>query len=513
MVSPPASQAAGEAQVAGAQPAAPPSGPSEVAPAAKPSGASRIPEKLSLQDAFVLALKGNKDIQIAYYAADAAQQGIGSAKGEFDPRFFVDFARGRSSLFELTDVVTPSNASLGALATGIRQRVPTGTTLELSTSTDYERDRDPTTELNPLYNSDVTISVRQDLLKSFGIDINRTSILIAQNNWRVSKEDLRNALIENLFQVESAYWDLYFAYADLKVREQQVKRVNELVRTAEAQVEVGVKAPRDVDRARTSAATQSVSIINAQNSITRVKHRLLRLLGMLDVESAEAEFGLSDAPSPEQFDTTVQEAVEIALKSEPDYARAQYELENARLREQFAGNQRLPLLQLYGDYGLMGTGQGLGSDFDTIGERDYNQWQVGLHFEVPIPNRTARSDYARAQIERRQAQVRVQSAVSALTRDLADAISDLRSAQGRTEKAHEARILAESLLRAEERSYSLGRTESLDVLTAQEALATAERDEVRAQTDCVVALANLFRVQGVLLDKKGIQFVPSEAGR
>jgi outer membrane protein TolC len=64
--------------------------------------------------------------------------------------------------------------------------------------------------------------------------------------------------------------------------------------------------------------------------------------------------------------------------------------------------------------------------------------------------------------------------------------------------------LAERLLRAEEKYFSLGRSNSLDVLDAQAALAGAERDVILARTDYASALANLFRVQGDFLARKGI---------
>ena len=72
--------------------------------------------------------------------------------------------------------------------------------------------------------------------------------------------------------------------------------------------------------------------------------------------------------------------------------------------------------------------------------------------------------------------------------------------------AGEARELAEKVLEAEEKSFALGRSDSLDVLNAQAALAAAERDEVLAQTDYAIAAANLFRVEGILVEQKGITF-------
>ncbi|MHC4592321.1 MAG: TolC family protein, partial [Planctomycetota bacterium] len=148
-----------------------------------------------------------------------------------------------------------------------------------------------------------------------------------------------------------------------------------------------------------------------------------------------------------------------------------------------------------------------GGSVDDVGDGRYDSWVAGLQFELPIPNRTARSGYQVAQIERRRARVQLEAVEERITREIADALDVLQTSEGRIATAEEARQLAESLLKAEEKSFSLGRSDSLDVLNAQSSLASAERDELRARADYATALANLFRVQGDFLDAKAIPFV------
>jgi outer membrane protein TolC len=90
-------------------------------------------------------------------------------------------------------------------------------------------------------------------------------------------------------------------------------------------------------------------------------------------------------------------------------------------------------------------------------------------------------------------------------REVADALDELRTAAQRIDSARQSRDLAQELLTAEEKSFRLGRSDSLDVLNAQAALATAEREELRARTAYATALAALYAVRGDLIEKKGVQ--------
>ena len=202
--------------------------------------------------------------------------------------------------------------------------------------------------------------------------------------------------------------------------------------------------------------------------------------------------------------------MEAALSLRPDLVQAQRALRNADLLESFARNQKLPTLQLYGNMSLSSLADDLSSSSSAMAEGQGYGWEVGMLLEAPLPDRSARADYRAARIRRLQAGARAADLLEAATREVADAIADLRTAAARMTSARQARELARRLLSAEEKSYNLGRTESFNVLDAQAALAASERDEVRARTDYATALANLYRVRGDLLQARNIVFLPRQ---
>ncbi len=470
-----------------------------------------VPEELGLEEAFALALRANKDIQVASVEEEIGEKLIMGAEGEFDAVLFSEVSRGRDFSPVSGVPLERTDDAVGAAEAGVQKRFITGTDVEVSATTDYVRDIDGTGGLNPTWDSGLVLSLTQDLLRDFGPRVNRTRIVVARNNWKISAEELRRRTMDTLLQVEGAYWDLYFAERDLEVRRQQLERARRLVDRAQAYVEVGTSPPLDITRARSSAARQEVNIHRARNAVKRARHRLLRLMGVIDPARAGGSFSLTDTPSASPYRSDLEEAVGIARRNRPDYRQTELGIRNAARQRDFARNQRLPRLELFGEYGLAGIDDEFSGSEDVLDDGDYGSWQVGLRFEFPIPNRTARSDYAVARLRHRRAEIRRDSLLEQITREVADALADLEAADERLKTAQEARTLSEKLLEAEEKSFNLGRSNSLDVLDAQAALATAERDEARAASDYATALASLLRVEGVLLEARGVSM--AGAGR
>jgi len=478
---------------------------SDEGPPSESAKAIVFPEKLSLVDAMRMALEANKDIIVASLDADASRERIGIPEGEFDPRLFAEYSRGESDTPLAEVPLGRSETADGTFSTGLRQRIPTGTTVEVTALSDYTRDIPGKPEFDPVYATAVGVFVAQDILKDAGWNINRTDVVIARNNSAISAEALRNALISNLFEVERVYWRLYFAQADLTVAEQRLERAEKLVEKAQAQEAVGISAPLEVIRARSSAAGQAALIPQFRNRVVKLRHQMLRLLGVIEPELVGVEFELVDAPPTDPVRTSLDQAIEIAKRFRPDYRQARLAVTNAALVRSFTANQVLPTLQLVAGWAFSGLGEDLDSSIERLDE--FDSWQVGVVFETPLPNRTAHAEHKAARVDYRSAEAQLAGIREQITREVADAIDDLHTQRERMAAARQARELAERVLQAEEKSFSLGRSDSLDVLAAQGALASAERDEVLAQTDYAIAAANLLRVEGILLEQKGITFV------
>ena len=472
-----------------------------------PCGSEDDLSNLTLSNALRIALHSNKDIRIAAREPDAAEARVTGAKGEFDPNLFLEATYDESEL-EVADIAIGSEeVDQGRIAAGARKRNHTGTDLEIGARYDHYRFGGslPSSQQG----TRVALILSQDLLKDFGLDINRTEIRVAQNDTRISAETLRDTMIQTVFEVEKAYWDLFFSMADLDVRRLQLQRAKDLVTRAELQVEAGEAPPIEITRAQSGAATQAVAILDAKNLIAKLRNRLLERMGILKTQPPDAPLQLSDDPPQGAIEANLNDARATAAHARPDLVQAELRIENARLRQHFTRNQRLPRLRLLSEVSHEELDANRGSSREFRNDEDLS-WGVGVLMEVPWPNREARADHLVSRIEHDQAITRAEALREQIEIQVRDAFEDLRTTEGRIEAAGEAHELALRLLEAEETSFKLGRTDSLNVLNAQAVTATAERDRIRARTDYASALANFYRVRGDLLEQKKIRF---ETGR
>lgn len=488
--------AVGAAAIGGACP--------EHARAEEPPAASPQVLTLTLADALDVALRHSKEIRAARLAAGADHIRVDGAKGEFDVLFFADAAATRvRTPLAAVPILADDLATRGGTV-GLGKRLVTGTDVELTASSAFADDRRGGAALNPVYRPELTLRASQDMLRGAGIAVNRSAIDLARNQWQAAEQALREIAIDTLFGVETAYWELFFAAADLRVRREQLERARQLVVRAEARARVGDAAPIEVTRAEASAARQTVAILDAENARVRLTHRLLRRLGIVDPVSLTVEIVLVDTPLSGEWRPSFAESFELALRHRPDVARAHLALDSARLESSVARNLARPRLQVYGELGVSGLDDSHRGGVSALRDGQGNRWEAGVIFEYPLSNRTARARHRAAMLDVERAETLEQAVVESIARDVADAVEDLRLAGSRIETAGRARDLATHLLAAEERSFNLGRSDSLDVLNAQSSLAAAERDLLRARTDYVTAAAGLLRMQGNLLEARGV---------
>lgn len=468
-----------------------------------------IPEHLSLKQAFEIALRSNKEIRASILHERSLQHLITSAEGAFDPSVYVAGEWAEEDSPENAVPRTADQFSEASLLGGIYGRLATGTELHLYTDVSRSKDHTGMVALDPEYADSVNLSITQDLLRDFGVTVNRAGITIAQADWKIAKEGIRDTVISSLLDLEQAYWALFSASEDLRVRKEQHARATRLVEVAESQVRVGEAAPIEITRARASAASQAVAIVDAENQITVRTNQLLRLLGILVPENLTKVIVLSDEPEAGLIEIDLASSMEIAFSTRPDCRQAALAMDRAETQELSARNQCLPRLTLYGGIRLEGLDDDIDESQAQLRTNDYGSWHAGIRLEVPVGNRVAQGNYLSAKYESRRIRTRQLAVLETAVREVGDAYDDLRTAVHRIESSRQSQVLAQELLDAEEKSFRLGRSSSLDVLDAQQALASAEREEIRARVNYATAMSYLYAVRGDFMERKGLS-LPTE---
>lgn len=484
---------------------------------------------LSLEDCIVKALKDNLRVAVEVYNPELADVSLTKAKELFMPRFSLGFGSQQSKnpsswWIEAIDVVTTKYTDYSA---SLVQQIPTGGSLSLSL-TGFKSDTNQGFQtINPLYRSTLRLDFTQPLLKGFGFKVGRKEIIIAQNNLDISNNQLKQVLIDTIYLVQEAYWNLVYSIENLKVKQQSLQLARDLLAKNKKEVEVGKLAPIEILNAEAEVASREADILQAEALIRRGEDVLKNLINLSrEGEVQPIKIVPLDKPSFVKKEISLEEALKEAFEKRPDLSMKKKEMETKGFDLSLAKNQMLPGLDLQLSYwspGVSGdrilylddnpflgviVGKEKGSSTDSL--RDalkllYNNWQVALTLSIPLSNFTTKADYVRARMELEKSQLEIKNLERQVLLEVKDAVRDVETNFKRVEAYRVARELAEKRLEAEVKKLNVGLTTNYFVLEFQEALSDARSMELRALVDYNLAGARLEKALGRSLEQRNIK--------
>ena len=167
---------------------------------------------LTLKDAVEIVLKNNISISVASYNSKINEQFIFENQAEFDPTFDLELGIREETRQNATSLADPKRRSKDLdWDFSLTQKFVTGGDYELSMDNNKGETSSSFASLNPVYSSDMSLTVTQPLLKDFGIDLNKRLIYISQNDQKISDHDFAGKGIDTLAEAENITWDLVFS--------------------------------------------------------------------------------------------------------------------------------------------------------------------------------------------------------------------------------------------------------------------------------------------------------------
>jgi outer membrane protein TolC len=461
-----------------------------------------------------------------------------------------------------TSVFNPlsvGNQNTGTADFSYLQGFKTGTNLSIGFNNVHSTTNNPTTTYTPLISSGFQFRVTQHLLQGFGFAPNTRFIRIARNNREISDVAFRLQIITTVDQIENLYWNLVFAYENVRVANESLAFAQKTLSDNKKQVEIGSLAPIEVVRAQSTVSTDMQQLTLAQTNLQLqqllMKNALSRTL--VDPKLADAEvIPTSTMQLPEKEPVVpTQDLVNDALSHRAELSEARINLTNQEISMKAVRSSLLPSLDLFGYYGGTGVGgsispavinapacspsnqfscfdpnrlapgfqrPGTPSGFVTqVGYGDsLNQLinstspdkGVGLTLSIPLRNRVAQATQVRSELEYRQAQMRLQQTENQIRIEVRNAQFSVTQNRAAVEAAQAAVDLGRQSLDAEQKKFALGASTSTLVLQNQSALATAESNLVSAMAAYEKAQVELDRATGLLLDHSGIVMADAERG-
>lgn len=287
-------------------------------------------------------------------------------------------------------------------------------------------------------------------------------------------------------EVARVYLGAVRAQALLEATQADVKLAEAMLALARDQKAAGTGVGIEVTRASVQLANEEQRLLVAQNQLTAAHLQLLRAMNL----DLTARLELTDALAyvPVQ-PVTLQQALTVALESRTDWQAQQKNLETAKLLQSAAKMDRLPSLNLFADYGSIGSGID-----NAIPTRTY-----GFTVQVPLFD-GGRVDARRAQSvsQYRQELIHSDDLRAQIDLEVRLALDSLQSSAEQVKTAEEGLALAENEVAQAERRYRAGASPGLEVTDAQTRLEHARENRISALFGYNIARINLAAAMGTI---------------
>jgi outer membrane protein TolC len=334
--------------------------------------------------------------------------------------------------------------------------------------------------IGPFSYFDARISATQRVFDWKSIQKYRSSA-VGENVAGYNLKDARDLVV---LATGNAYLQAIAGAARVETAQAQVETAQALYKKAVAQQQAGVAPAIDTLRAQVEFQARQQQLIAATNDFAKQKISLARVIGL----NARQEFELADKspyeafPIPD-FDTSLKRA--YSLRS--DYKAARDRLAAAQLERSAATAGYFPTLDLAANFGEIGSVPGnVLPTYTLIGTLNVPVFQGGK----------VRGDVLKAEASLRQAQAQMANVQAQIDQDIRNALLDLKSSGDQVEVAQSSVNLADQALTQSQDRFSAGVTDNLEVVQAQEALASAHENLISSLYTHNLAKVSFARALG-----------------
>jgi len=467
--------------------------------------------------------------------------GLGPQITSFDPILSATLQSDHAK-FECTSIFCGTVQNTTTANFNYTQGLHSGTNIGIGFTNSRITSNNPFNIVSPSLASGFKFQLTQHLLQGFGFLPNDRLIRITKNNREITDVAFRLQIVTTVDQIENLYWNLVFAYENVRVQQEALAFAQKTLSDNQKQVQIGSLAPIEVVRAQNTVAADQQSLVQAQTNLDLqellMKNALSRTLQDPQLANAEVIPTTTMALPQQEPITPTEDLVNQALQHRAELVESRIDLTNREISEKALKNALRPTLDLFAYYGGSGIGgdqnpvgtcgnglptglctapgsfptTGYGTTLNKLVNSTAPDKGAGFTLNIPIRNRQAQALQIRSELEYRQAQMRLQQIENQVRIEVRNAQFSVTQNRAAVQASQAAVELAKQSLEAEQKKFNLGASTSTLVLQNQSALATAESNLVSAQAAYEKAQIELDRATGLLLEHAGIVMADAEKG-
>jgi outer membrane protein TolC len=275
----------------------------------------------------------------------------------------------------------------------------------------------------------------------------------------------------------------------------QVKTAQTLFQQDADRNQHGLVASIDVLRARVELQTEQQRLIAAQNQLAIDKLTLARVIGLPNGQ----EFLLTDSvPYAPLESITLDEALKQAYSTRPDYLSAKAQVQAAELAGSSAAAENYPSLSAATNYGDIGS-----PNFGT----SHGTFSVTFGMDIPIfQGSRVRADKLQASSALEQRKAELADLGGKIDDQVRTAFYNLKSSSDLVAVAQSNIHLANQTLAQAQDRFTAGVADNLEVVQAQESVASANQSYIASLYSFNVSKVSLAQAVGVA-EQSALQYL------
>lgn len=318
--------------------------------------------------------------------------------------------------------------------------------------------------IGPFNYFDLRANLSQSLFSFKNLENERS----ASEGLKAAQFNLKNARELVVLAVGNSYLQSIAAAARVETAEAQVKSAKALYEKASDQLKAGLTPAIDALRSQVELQTRQQQLILARNQLAKSNLSVARIIGLPPGQG----FVLTEKAPYEALSALPLEAyLQHAYKERADFQGALAQVRSAELAKKAAHAGHYPSLDLNANYGDIGV---------TPGQSN-GTWEVigGVNIPIFAGNRV-HADILEADAELKQARSQLGDLRGRIDYEVRAALLDLNAAAEQVEVARNSVDLAEQALTQSQDRFTAGVADNLEVVQAQEAVASAHENYIES---------------------------------
>ncbi|MBN1973507.1 MAG: TolC family protein [Sedimentisphaerales bacterium] len=459
--------------------------------------------KLTVEEVVQKTLANSPEIRVVSFDPSISKLDVTKAVSEFDITAFgnLNYQKDdnpRNSIYQ------SGQSNERSIDTGVKQKLTTGSEWSLTYAFTRAWDDLAGRTFSSRYEPILSFQLRQPLMRDAWKDLNLAGVDIAKLNYKIAMLSFRQQAEDITTQVISSYWQLVQDRRNIDIYRELLKQTEDTLAKVQGRRQIDATDVQ-IQQAQAYVKSRQAALIQAEKQLLDQQDAILRFmsdshLSMMD----EVDIVPASALSLEKTSYDIKKLLETAIRKNPVIQQARVGIDIADINIRIAKNQKMPRLDFVTSLRTQNLDESPEDAYARFYNGDYVSYGAGLSLEYPLGNRKSEAELMKRRLERRQAAVKLENITdqaAQLTKEKARRIeTDFAEIEKQRAAAEAARLHLQVLEESEIIRERLTPEFMLLKLQAQEFLANSQIAEIRAIVDYNIAIAELSRLMGTVLE-------------